>query len=107
MIENYDSVPEIVKALIQSEESLSVRQLSRKLGYSSDRTVGTVLQGHREMGPDMQKRFADFAKLNASEREYLNLLIERQKRIRLGQSVDDVEQKLLEHKRKKNSASEE
>lgn len=104
MIENYDSVPEIIKAVLQEQKPLSIRQLSRKLGYSSDRTVGMVLQGHREMGPDMQKRFSEFAKLDAREKEYLNLLIERQKKMRLGQTVADVEKQLLEHKQKKEKS---
>lgn len=100
MILDFDSVPDILHAVLKAQKPLSIRQLSRQLGYSSDRTVGMVLQGHREMGPDMLKRFSEFAKLSGKEKEYLILLVEKQKKTRLGQSTKSVETQLREHKSK-------
>ena len=97
-IHDCESVADIIRTVIARNRSLSVRQLSRKLGYASDRTVGMVAQGQREMGPEMLRRFSEFAKLNSKERDYLTLLSERQRKRRLGKPVQDIETKLLSHK---------
>jgi uncharacterized protein (TIGR02147 family) len=59
-----------------------------------------VLQGRREMGAEMQKRFAEFAKLSPRQRELLSLLSEKQKKARLGQTTDKVEVQIAELKSK-------
>jgi uncharacterized protein (TIGR02147 family) len=54
---------------------LSIRQLSRKLGYASDRTVGMVFKGQRKMSADMQERLVKWLKLTPKEQLYLHSLV--------------------------------
>ncbi len=98
MIENFNSVQEYLRAVLRERKSLSIRSLSKKLGYASDRTVGMVVQGRREMGAEMQRRLADFVKLTPKQREYLNLLSEKQKKARLGVETKAVDRLLSEMK---------
>lgn len=57
------------------QQPMSIRQLSGKLGYSSDRTVGMVLKGQRQMSPEMQARIVEILKLTPKEQLHLQKLI--------------------------------
>jgi uncharacterized protein (TIGR02147 family) len=60
-----------------SARPLSIRQLSRRLGYSSDRAIGMVLQGKRTMSQDMLVRISRWARLTRKESDFVGLLIRR------------------------------
>jgi uncharacterized protein (TIGR02147 family) len=75
----YDDAADFVRAALSSSESrpYSIRQLSRKLGYSSDRGLGMVLKGQRAMSSDMQVRIAKFLRLSAKEAMHLQALVRK------------------------------
>lgn len=98
----YDSVPEVLKALLnKGRRPMSIRQLSQKLGYASDRTVGMVAKGQREMGADMLRRVADYAQLSSRDREFLSLLSLREKYLKLGKSPATIARKIDEFRSKR------
>ena len=57
------------------QHPMSIRQLSGKLGYSSDRTVGMVPNGQRQMSSEMQARIVKMLKLTPKEQLHLQKLI--------------------------------
>lgn len=95
-LQAYNSVAEVLRAAMNARAGrpLSIRQFSRKLGYASDRTLGMVIQGRREMGAEMLRRFADYAQLSVKDKEYLSLLALREKFANKGRPLQQVEEKL-------------
>ncbi|MGZ6479840.1 MAG: TIGR02147 family protein [Bdellovibrionales bacterium] len=96
-VRDFDDIPQILKSILQSRKGrpLSIRELSRKLGYASDRTLGMVVQGERVMGNEMLRRISEFAKLTRKDKDYLALLALKQKQLRKGQPVDQIEKQIL------------
>lgn len=62
----------------------SIRELSRKLGYSSDRAIGMVHAGQRPMSEEMITRFASHFRLTEKQQSFLRALCEQTR----GRSVD-------------------
>lgn len=105
-IRDFDTIPEALRAILNGRNGrpLSIRELSRKLGYNSDRTVGMVVKGERVMGGDMLRRISDFAHLSRKDKDYLALLALKQRHLRQGRAVDQIEKQLADT-RGKSSAS--
>lgn len=57
----------------------SIRKLSRKLGYNSDRGVGMVLKGQRAMSAEMQARLSRLLKLTAKEQLHLQYVLRKER----------------------------
>lgn len=57
----------------------SIRKLSRKLGYASDRGIGMVAKGQRPMSVEMQERLGKFLKLTSKEQLHLQKLVRVEK----------------------------
>jgi uncharacterized protein (TIGR02147 family) len=74
---------------------LSIRQLSQKLGYSSDRALGMVLQGKRPMSHDMLERVRKWARLTKKESEFLHLLARRERKAKAGLVDSEIENEIL------------
>lgn len=91
-----ESVKDALHALMKtrSGRSLSIREFSRFSGYASDRAIGMVLTGQRDLSPAMQERIAKVAKLSSKEAEYLRLLARRERDIKRGLDVSDITDKL-------------
>jgi len=53
----------------------SIRKLSRRLGYTSDRGIGMVLKGQRNMSAEMQARLTRALRLTAKENLHLQSLV--------------------------------
>lgn len=102
-LSEYNSVPEVLRALIATKP-ISIRQLSRKLGYASDRTVGMVVQGQRDMAPAMLRKLGEFAKFSAQENEFVRLLAERDRLRRRGEDGSAVDALLGEFRKKSGTS---
>lgn len=61
-------------ALLRLKPKPSIRKLSKELGFSSDRTIGMILNKRRPMSQTVEIRLAKHLKLNNSERLHLNAL---------------------------------
>lgn len=71
--------------------ALSIRQFSRKLGYASDRTIGMVVQGQRDLSPELIRRLVKYAQLSLRDKEFLSLLALRQRLHKAGKPTKEVE----------------
>lgn len=73
------SPEEFLKAAqsLRRQSPLSIRQLSQKLGYASDRGVGMTLKGQRAMSFEMQARLVKFLKLTSKEQLHLQGLMRK------------------------------
>ena len=78
-----------------SVRPLSIRQLSQKLGYSSDRALGMVLQGKRPMSHEMLDRVRKWARLTKKESDFLHLLARRERNAKVGIVDSDIEGELF------------
>ncbi|MES2855705.1 MAG: hypothetical protein V4692_07575, partial [Bdellovibrionota bacterium] len=67
---------------------LSIREVSRRLNYSSDRAIGMVLTGERPMSEEMLKRFSGYFSLTEKQSRVLKLLTEKHKALAKGDSSE-------------------
>ncbi len=70
--------------------------LSRVLGYRSPRSIGMVLAGSRLPSKLMVDRLARKLLHTPSERRYLELLVEKEHRNRVGENITPLNQELLQ-----------
>lgn len=76
---SYNSSAEIIQGLQQARgvRPLSLRQLSKKLGYSSDRTVGMIAQGQRALSRGVIQNIQKVYQLSPREKAYIDLVAQR------------------------------
>ena len=60
-----------------SNRKLSIKMLSSKLNYASDRSLGMVIKGQRTPSQDMIDRISRYLKLNELEHLYLINLVKK------------------------------
>jgi uncharacterized protein (TIGR02147 family) len=90
------SVKDALQALMKtrSGRALSIREFSRFSGYASDRAIGMVLTGQRDLSPAMQERIAKVTKLSPKEAEYLRLLARRERDRKRGVETAEIDDRL-------------
>lgn len=81
------SAPDVIK--LGSNQTFKL--WSKRLEYSSHRSLGMVLRGKRLPSKQMLRRLSDALNHSVEERHYLDLLVERTRLARRGQSVDTLE----------------
>ena len=77
-----------------SNRKLSIKMLSSKLNYASDRSLGMVIKGQRTPSQDMIDRISRYLKLNELEHLYLINLVKKQKLANQNRPTTDVDQTL-------------
>ena len=79
---------------LNQNRRLSQRQLASKLGYNSPRTVGMFFNGKRLLSRELLDRLARHMKYTAKEKEYLSLLVQKEKARILGRETQEFESEL-------------
>lgn len=57
---------------------LSIKKLSQELDYSSDRSLGMVINGQRAFNEKMRERLVRYLKLTPNESRYISLLVAKE-----------------------------
>lgn len=100
---NLNDFLEGFRHLKPSQRKLSFTELSKKLNYSSDRTVGMVYKGLRPLSTEMQRRIAKHLNLSPKEIIYLETLSQIDRLKKKGTDTKDLEKKLFELRPKKSN----
>lgn len=72
----------------------SLRQLSKKLGYSSDRALGMAVKGDRVVSDRLRENLAEWANFSPKEYLYFSVLIEKSKAQLQKRAIHNFDRKL-------------
>ncbi len=88
------SASDYLKTLLREKSKLSIRQLAKKMGFKSDRSLGMILNGQRFLSMATFERIDRALSLNPREKNVLHLLIRRETNLRNKISVEGIESEL-------------
>ncbi len=80
--------------LSSRKRPLSLKSWSQKLGYKTSRSLELVLSGDRLPSEDFIFRLSRHLKLSAYEKNYLSLMIQRERKLQKNQPVHDIEEEM-------------
>jgi uncharacterized protein (TIGR02147 family) len=75
---------------LKRKRPISIRELSRKLQYSSDRAFGMALQGTRPISSEMLERLCEYLKLTPKEKAFVQLLAKRERAVKQSSQSDHL-----------------
>jgi uncharacterized protein (TIGR02147 family) len=94
----YSSHTEFIRAARENygvrKKAISLKVWANRLGYRSSRSLELIIAGKRTPSPQLIDRLAKDLHLSLSERHYLDLLIKREKLLKKGHSVSEVEDEM-------------
>lgn len=76
-----ESVKEILENLLSynRKSPMSIRQFSKKIGYSSDRTLGMIYSGVRPLNDNVLEKLSEMFQISGKPLKYIELISEKEK----------------------------
>jgi transcriptional regulator with XRE-family HTH domain len=82
----------------RGSSEFSYQQLAQKLAFKSPRSIAMVRKGQRPPSNEMVKSLCEYLNASSLEKEFIQLLAEKSKRIYKGLETDVVNEKLQRYR---------
>ncbi len=103
---SFNTVGEFLESFRQAKNTnrkLSFAEISKRLNYSSERTVGMVYSGKRPVSREMQRRIERYLNMTPKEVSYLDALIEKARLEARAKDTTNVDKKIKHLRPRPNS----